>query len=89
MSPVRDDAATASCPMCSGPFTPDGRQRYCSTLCRQRAWRRRQETPRHVNAPRFEGKPVIRKLTNVPKPLMAKLVRGFCSPASTFLSCGG
>lgn len=45
MSPVRDDAATASCPTCGGPFTPEGRQRYCSTLCRQRAWRRRREAP--------------------------------------------
>jgi hypothetical protein len=45
MNPVRDDTATTLCGMCGGVFTPQGRQRYCSTTCRQHAWRRRQQAP--------------------------------------------
>jgi hypothetical protein len=45
MSPVRDDAATTTCPVCTRAFRPDGRQRFCSTGCRQTAWRRQRSAP--------------------------------------------
>jgi hypothetical protein len=45
MSPVRDDTATTTCPVCARAFAPDGRQRFCSTGCRQRAWRRQRSAP--------------------------------------------
>ena len=45
MKPVRDDTATITCPVCDVAFEPDGRQRHCSTRCRQRAWRRRRAAP--------------------------------------------
>ncbi len=45
MSPVRDDAATMTCPACGRGFVPTGRQRYCSTTRRQRAWRTLQGAP--------------------------------------------
>ncbi len=45
MNPVRDDTATNVCPACGGSFSPEGRQRYCSTVCRQQAWRRRRQAP--------------------------------------------
>jgi hypothetical protein len=45
VSPVRDDAATITCGACGVPFVPQGRQRHCSTRCRQSAWRRRRSAP--------------------------------------------
>jgi len=45
MNPVRDDTATMSCGVCGQPFTPSGRQRWCSTECRQTAWRRTRAAP--------------------------------------------
>ena len=45
MSPVRDDAATTTCPMCARAFEPEGRQRFCSTGCRQTAWRQQRSAP--------------------------------------------
>ena len=45
MIPVRDDTATITCPVCHVAFKPDGRQRHCSTRCRQRAWRQRRAAP--------------------------------------------
>jgi hypothetical protein len=36
---VRDDTATMTCPVCGAGFAPAGRQRFCSTGCRQQAWR--------------------------------------------------
>ena len=45
MNPVRDDTATTPCPACGRTFAPEGRQRYCSTTCRQQAWRRRRQAP--------------------------------------------
>ncbi len=45
MNPVRDDTATMSCGVCGQPFTPSGRQRWCSTECRQTAWRRTRTAP--------------------------------------------
>ena len=45
MNPVRDDNATTTCPICATAIAPHGRQRYCSSTCRQRAWRRRRQAP--------------------------------------------
>ncbi len=45
--PWRDDTGTTPatamprCPDCGTPFFPAGRQVYCSTACRKRAFRRR------------------------------------------------
>jgi hypothetical protein len=44
-SPSRDDAGTITCPVCQRPFTPAGRQRYCSSPCRKAAFRRRHQDP--------------------------------------------
>lgn len=42
MNPPRDDRVTMiACPVCTTPFTPSGRQRFCSHACRQAAYRRR------------------------------------------------
>lgn len=48
-APSRDDPGTIApaapgCPVCARPFTPTGRQRYCSTRCRKAAFRRRHST---------------------------------------------
>lgn len=45
MTCVRDDHATTRCPVCDTGFEPEGRQHYCSTACRQTAWRRRRTAP--------------------------------------------
>ncbi|MGI8792016.1 MAG: hypothetical protein ACR2H3_02380 [Acidimicrobiales bacterium] len=45
MSAVRDDTATTGCAMCSRQFRRLGRQRFCSTVCRQTAWRRQRSAP--------------------------------------------
>jgi hypothetical protein len=43
---VRDDTATTrACPVCASAFDPAGRQRFCSTGCRQAAWRTKQAAP--------------------------------------------
>lgn len=42
---VRDDTATMACPVCTESFEPAGRQRFCSTECRQSAWRRSRRAP--------------------------------------------
>jgi hypothetical protein len=44
-SPCRNDGVTMPCPRCTRPFTPIGRQRYCSAACRQATWRRRHVPP--------------------------------------------
>ncbi len=44
-APVRDDNATTLCPICTRAFEPDRRQKFCSTTCRQTAWRRRRSAP--------------------------------------------
>ena len=62
MTPSRNDNETtsvrpaAACPVCGTAFSPVRRQRFCSSACRQAAWRtrhtatvleeRRPETPR-------------------------------------------
>ena len=45
MNPVRDEDATIACALCGRSFVPEGRQRYCGTTCRQRAWRRLHAAP--------------------------------------------
>ncbi|MHB8449294.1 MAG: hypothetical protein ACYDAQ_02330 [Mycobacteriales bacterium] len=45
MKPVRDDTATTDCPVCGQGFAVEGRQRFCSTGCRQTAWRRARRAP--------------------------------------------
>lgn len=40
---MRNDPETTACPQCGAPFTPTGRQRFCSNACRQAAWRRRHQ----------------------------------------------
>src|SRR5205809_4648822 len=45
MNPVRDDHATIACAVCRRSFVPEGRQRFCSTTCRQTAWRRLHAAP--------------------------------------------
>ena len=45
MTCVSDDTATTACPVCGAGFEPEGRQRYCSTGCRQTAYRRRRTAP--------------------------------------------
>jgi hypothetical protein len=51
MSPVRDDNATMTCPVCGRAFQPSGRRRYCSTGCRQAAFRHKKAaTPKPVVA---------------------------------------
>jgi hypothetical protein len=42
---VRDDTATMACGVCGSAFDRAGRQRFCSTTCRQAAWRRRRFAP--------------------------------------------
>ena len=44
--PLRNDGETmVPCGVCSTPFHPVGRQRFCTPACRQLAWRRRHPTP--------------------------------------------
>ncbi len=45
MTSVRDDNATTACPMCTEIFEPTSRQLFCSTECRQSAWRRSRRAP--------------------------------------------
>jgi hypothetical protein len=42
-NPPQDDneTTTTRCPVCTTPFTPIRRQRYCTNACRQIAYRRR------------------------------------------------
>lgn len=43
---IRNDTRpTTPCPVCQTPFTPVGRQRYCTPACRQAAWRARHPQP--------------------------------------------
>ena len=45
VSGVRDDDATGACPVCCRAFEAKGRQRFCSTGCRQAAWRAGRHAP--------------------------------------------
>jgi hypothetical protein len=44
VTPSRHDPVTTPCPICAKPFTPIGRQAYCSGACRAAAYRRRRDT---------------------------------------------
>jgi ribosomal protein L32 len=41
--PSCHDNVTMTCPCCGLPFTPAGRQKYCSDACRSAAYRRRRD----------------------------------------------
>jgi hypothetical protein len=45
MNLVRDGYATATCGFCGDPLTGRAGQVWCSTTCRQRAWRRSTSAP--------------------------------------------
>ncbi len=50
--PSRYDVVAIACPLCRRPFTPVGRQKYCSDACRVAAYRRRRQTaPPPVSVP--------------------------------------
>ena len=38
--PLSNDRGTIPCPVCTTAFAPAGRQIFCSSTCRHRAWRR-------------------------------------------------
>lgn len=42
-TPSCHDTVTMTCPLCQRPFTPVGRQKYCSDACRSAAYRRRRD----------------------------------------------
>jgi hypothetical protein len=44
-SPPGHDTVT-TCPVCQHPFTPVGRQKYCTDACRATAYRRRRDASR-------------------------------------------
>ena len=49
-----DNVTTTACPVCSNPFTPNRRQRYCTPACRQAAFRARHSenlTPPAITVP--------------------------------------
>ncbi len=50
MTAVRDDTAT-TCAVCGRSYTRRGRQQWCSTECRQTAWRRRRAIPTTPQVP--------------------------------------
>jgi hypothetical protein len=43
--PLRYDTVTMTCPVCDSEFPATRRRRYCSTACKQRAWRDRHALP--------------------------------------------
>lgn len=56
-----DDTATIPCPVCAIGFAPSGRRRFCSDMCRRRAWatnRRVPPTPVVVAPPAGPRRPV-------------------------------
>ena len=44
-TPLGDDTATMTCPVCQSFFTPSGRKKFCSDACRRFAWKRRHQAP--------------------------------------------
>ncbi len=40
-TPLRYDSVTMMCPVCDSEFPATGRRRYCSSSCKQQAWRDR------------------------------------------------
>ena len=78
MSPVSDDSATVPCPVCGLAFGPSGRRRYCSTRCRQAAFRHKRAAP---------PKPVVAKADTVylcPECEERYLGEQYCSDCGTF-----
>ena len=45
-APSCHDTVTMTCPICQHPFTPVGRQKFCSDACRAAAYRRRRDAAR-------------------------------------------
>jgi hypothetical protein len=45
-APSCHDTVTMTCPICQQPFTPTGRQKFCSDACRAAAYRRRRDAGR-------------------------------------------
>ena len=39
--PLRHDTVTMTCPVCSQPFSPSGRRRFCTDACKATAYRQR------------------------------------------------
>jgi hypothetical protein len=75
---VRDDGVTAPCPICGLAFQPSGRRQYCSTRCRQAAFRHKKAAPR---------KPVVAKADTVyqcPECEGRYLGDQYCSDCGTF-----
>lgn len=53
-APSRDDSGTTPtgiCPVCARRFVPVGRQRYCQSICRKTAHRRRRAVTIEVQVP--------------------------------------
>ncbi len=42
-TPSCHDGVTMTCPVCRQPFTPTGRQKYCTDACKAAAYRRRRD----------------------------------------------
>ncbi len=47
-APAAPEAARPLCPVCWTPFTPIGRQRYCTDACRKTAWTRKNAATRRL-----------------------------------------
>jgi hypothetical protein len=78
MSAVRDDSATTPCPVCGAAFKARGRRQYCSTRCRQAAFRHKTAAPQ---------KPVVAKADTVYQcPVCQERYLGeqYCSDCATF-----
>ena len=44
-TPLRYDSVTMTCPVCDNEFPASGRRHYCSSACKQQAWRDRHALP--------------------------------------------
>jgi hypothetical protein len=51
-TPLRYDGVTMICPVCEDEFAAQGRRRYCSDACKQKAWRQRLSLPAPVRRAR-------------------------------------
>ena len=59
-TPSCHDSVTMTCPVCQGPFTPVGRQRYCGDACRAMAYRRRRDAGQApIDVPRSQPRKPI------------------------------
>jgi len=78
VNPVRDDGATIACPVCGLGFEASGRRLYCSTRCRQAAFRGKRAAPR---------RPVVAKAATVYQcPVCEERYLGdqYCSACAAF-----